>query len=139
MMLPTVLQALALSALPSLVVGKAIPSDPRDLLKVDDVNAEVIVYSAPPELLTLNVEVFVERDEEPSLPHLLPRALSKDQSDALKAHNDARKKKKLKALAWDSKLQAEALKWAKELAKNDKMKHSSGNQRKGQGENLAYA
>lgn len=139
-MLSTILQGLALSTLPSLVLGTAIPSDRRDLLKVDDVNADVIIYSGSPELLTVNADVLIARDEEESfISHLFPRALSKDQSDALKAHNDARKEKKLKALLWDNKLQAEALKWAKELAKNDKMKHSTGDQRKGQGENLAYA
>ncbi|KAJ4127962.1 hypothetical protein NW768_008245 [Fusarium equiseti] len=70
---------------------------------------------------------------------LFARALTSDQTEALKLHNDARKKVKVSALKWDTKLEAEALAYAKKIAKAGKMKHSEGKDRPGQGENLAYA
>ncbi|KAF5670037.1 PR-1 class pathogen related protein [Fusarium heterosporum] len=79
-------------------------------------------------------------DEKRSLfSRLSTRALTSDKKEALRLHNAARKKVKVDPLVWDSKLEASALKWAKKIAKNKKMAHSSGDDRSGQGENLAYA
>jgi uncharacterized protein YkwD len=79
-------------------------------------------------------------NEKRSILHqLFARALTDDQTEALKLHNDARKKVKVSALKWDTKLEADALAYAKKIAKAGKMTHSAGKDRPGQGENLAYA
>jgi hypothetical protein len=65
-------------------------------------------------------------------------ALNGDQSKALKIHNDGRKAKGCPALTWDSGLAQHAQEWANHLAKIDKMEHSSGDKRPGEGENLAW-
>ncbi|KAI1473174.1 glycoside hydrolase family 128 protein [Daldinia caldariorum] len=66
-------------------------------------------------------------------------ALSPDQQKALNIHNDKRKGKGLKPLAWDSQLAKDAEIYAKHLAQIGKLQHSSGDQRPNQGENLAGA
>ena len=66
------------------------------------------------------------------------RALSNDENEALRLHNEARAKKGLPALAWDATLASHALAWAKSNAANNKMEHSSGDQRPNEGENLAF-
>ncbi|KAL4731380.1 hypothetical protein ACLX1H_000346 [Fusarium chlamydosporum] len=71
--------------------------------------------------------------------NIFRRALSSDQKEALSLHNSARSKVKVKALKWDTSLEADALAYAKKIAKAGKMKHSDGKDRPGQGENLAYA
>lgn len=79
-------------------------------------------------------------NEKRSIFHqLFARALTDDQTAALKLHNDARKKVKVSALKWDTDLEADALAYAKKIAKAGKMTHSAGKDRPGQGENLAYA
>ncbi|SPJ74183.1 related to plant PR-1 class of pathogen related proteins [Fusarium torulosum] len=71
---------------------------------------------------------------------LMTRAtMSSDDKEALRLHNEARSKVKVKALVWDYKLEAAALTWARKIAKDGKMKHSESKDRSGQGENLAYA
>ncbi|KAG8157100.1 hypothetical protein KVR01_013090 [Diaporthe batatas] len=65
-------------------------------------------------------------------------ALNGDQTKALKIHNDGRKTKGCPALKWDSTLAQHAQTWANHLAKIDKMEHSKGDQRPGEGENLAW-
>lgn len=65
-------------------------------------------------------------------------ALTGDQSKALKIHNDGRKTKGCPALTWDAGLAQHAQQWANHLAKIDKMEHSKGDQRPGEGENLAW-
>ncbi|KAI1849129.1 hypothetical protein JX265_013143 [Neoarthrinium moseri] len=65
-------------------------------------------------------------------------ALNGDQAKALKIHNDGRKTKGCPALTWDAGLAQHAQQWANHLAQIDKMEHSSGNQRPGEGENLAW-
>ncbi|KAI0200932.1 CAP domain-containing protein [Astrocystis sublimbata] len=65
--------------------------------------------------------------------------LGQDQQKALNAHNEKRKAKGLKPLAWDSKLAQNAEAYAKHLAQIGKLEHSSGDQRPNQGENLAWA
>lgn len=56
-------------------------------------------------------------------------------TDLLYYSNEARKKKNLPALAWDTGLEASAKAWANNLVKLGKLQHASGT---GQGENLAY-
>lgn len=65
-------------------------------------------------------------------------ALNGDQTKALKIHNDGRKTKGCPALTWDGTLAQHAQTWANHLAKIDKMEHSKGDQRPGEGENLAW-
>ena len=65
-------------------------------------------------------------------------ALNGDQTKALKIHNDGRKTKNCPALTWDAGLAQHAQQWANHLAKIDKMEHSKGDQRPGEGENLAW-
>jgi hypothetical protein len=72
-------------------------------------------------------------------PKLFSRAISSDQKEALRRHNVARSKVKVDAIKWDTKLEADALAYAKKIAKAGKMVHSDGKTRPGQGENLAYA
>ncbi|KAI1016408.1 hypothetical protein LB503_010300 [Fusarium chuoi] len=70
---------------------------------------------------------------------LFTRALTSDKKEALRRHNVARSKVKVKAIVWDSKLESAATAYAKKLAKAGKLKHSAGKDRPNQGENLAYA
>ncbi|KAH7234869.1 CAP domain-containing protein [Fusarium redolens] len=70
---------------------------------------------------------------------LFTRALTSDKKEALRRHNVARSKVKVKAIQWDSKLESAATAYAKKLAKAGKMQHSAGKDRPNQGENLAYA
>jgi uncharacterized protein YkwD len=72
-------------------------------------------------------------------PLIFSRALSPDYQQALKLHNDARAKKKLKPLVWDSKLYSAARAWAKHMANTSTFAHSPSKDRPNQGENLAYA
>lgn len=65
-------------------------------------------------------------------------ALNGDQTKALKIHNDGRKTKGCPPLAWDAGLAQHAQQWANHLAKIDKLEHSTGAQRPGEGENLAW-
>lgn len=65
-------------------------------------------------------------------------ALNSDQTKALAIHNDGRKTKGCPALKWDAGLAQHAQAWANHLAQIDKMEHSTGSQRPGEGENLAW-
>ena len=56
---------------------------------------------------------------------------------ALKAHNNARKEVGVPNLSWSKTLEADALKWAKNMVENEKMFHSSNESRPNQGENLS--
>ncbi|UPK95497.1 hypothetical protein LCI18_006432 [Fusarium solani-melongenae] len=73
-----------------------------------------------------------------SLSNLFPRALTADQKEGLRLHTVARQKKKVKALVWDTKLEAAARAWAQKIAKSGKLAHSASKDRPNQGENLAY-
>ena len=57
------------------------------------------------------------------------------QKDCLEAHNQYRVKHGAPGLKWSAKLASDAKKWAKELLRNNKLQHSSGDY----GENLAFA
>lgn len=85
----------------------------------------------------LDLEFDLEEDED-GTHTLVARAPSADQNEALKLHNAARSKKKVKALVWDSDLAYKAKAYAKVLAKKGTLEHSSSSSRPNQGENLAY-
>lgn len=78
-------------------------------------------------------------DKRSTFSNLFSRGITSDQKEALNRHNAARKAVKVAALKWDTKLEADALAYAKKIAKAGKMVHSEGKTRPGQGENLAYA
>lgn len=69
----------------------------------------------------------------------LVKRQSGDAAEALRLHNAKRSGRQLPALTWDSSLASSAQTWANRLAQQNRMEHSPGNQRPGQGENLAYA
>lgn len=57
------------------------------------------------------------------------------QKDCLENHNELRAQHGAPALKWSAKLASDCEKWAKELLRNNKLQHSSGDY----GENLAFA
>lgn len=57
------------------------------------------------------------------------------QKECLDNHNELRAKHGSPALKWSAKLASDCEKWAKELLRNNKLEHSSGEY----GENLAFA
>jgi uncharacterized protein YkwD len=101
----------------------------------------------PPQLT--DADKAVHKQEAPELSissapgvHVLATAhatLTGDQAAALKVQNDGRKGKGLAPLVWDNTLVHHAQQWANHLAQIDKMEHSTGSQRPGEGENLAWA
>lgn len=127
------IKALASLAIPTFALGSATPNvNEHDLAELD---TNVTIISGEPAFLILDAistrDVTPEEDEDYSS-QLLPRGLSKDDTEALRIHNAARKEKKLKPLVWDSKLQKDALNWAREMARTG-FRHSGA---KGQGENI---
>ena len=66
-------------------------------------------------------------------PALIIGQLDKDKLSALQAHNDARKEVGVAPLIWSEKLEEQALKYAKQIARTNNYKHSSTRD----GENLA--
>ena len=58
---------------------------------------------------------------------------TEDQTKSLKVHNDARKEVGVPPLAWSKKLEEQALKYAKQIARTNNYKHSNTKD----GENLA--
>lgn len=60
---------------------------------------------------------------------------NKFQKECLDAHNKLRAEHGAPPLKWSSKLASDSSKWAKDLLKNNKLQHSSGEY----GENLAFA
>ncbi|KAL7624219.1 hypothetical protein AAE478_005778 [Parahypoxylon ruwenzoriense] len=79
----------------------------------------------------------VAEDGEEQTEFGVAAALSPDQQEALKIHNNKRGQKGVKPLAWDNKLARDAETYAKHLAQIGRLEHSSGDQRPNQGENLA--
>lgn len=78
-------------------------------------------------------------DHSGELPaHLFSRALGADHQEALRLHNAARAKKKLKPLVWDNTLWTHAKAYAKSMAASGKFAHCPASKRPGEGENLAY-
>lgn len=137
----------------TLTLASPIPDDanldigPDDVLDPNtipiDVGATIIV--GIPILLDLGTSPktpLVQREPTTTdtFVELSARARSKDQQNALKLHNQARRAKGLSKLVWDKQLTADAMAWAQQLAKNNNgLQHSSNESRPGQGENLAYS
>lgn len=65
-------------------------------------------------------------------------SITSDQQEGLRLHNIARAGRGLRALLWDSNLEADALDWAQTMAQSGEFEHSKNSQRPGQGENLAF-
>lgn len=66
--------------------------------------------------------------------------LSEDQKHALDMHNQARAHHGCPPLAWDDELAKHATAWAEnEAHKIGHMQHSTGSERPGEGENLAWS
>jgi len=59
-------------------------------------------------------------------------------AEVLACHNKCRRRHNTQAAIWSDHLAGEAQKWANQLAKTGKFQHAHPNQRKGQGENIAY-
>ena len=66
-------------------------------------------------------------------PTLILGQLDKDKLSALQVHNDARKEVGVAPLVWSEKLEQQALKYAKQIARTNNYKHSKTRD----GENLA--
>lgn len=124
-------QALVAFALPSFVLGSAIPRD------VSDIDAGVTLATLEPQFFALDTITAREAlEEDIDTPHLAARALTADEAESFRIHNAARKEKGLKPLVWDQKLWQDALAYAKVLAKKGRLEHSTN--RNGQGENLGF-
>jgi len=140
----------------SLSLAKPLPDDvnldigPDDVLDPETIPVDVgatIVLGIPAllDLGTSSSTPLIPREPATlstteTLIDLISRGRSKDQQNALKLHNQARRAKGLAKLTWDKQLTADALAWAQQLATNNNgLQHSSNESRPGQGENLAYS
>lgn len=122
----------------SVVLATPVPDDQLMEARADDIPSDVLVITGVPELLDLPEKRSFIEDEDELTRRQSATPPTADHVAALRLHNAARAKKKLTALKWDKKLEADAKAWAKKLAAKDKMTHSTSAQRPGQGENLAY-
>ncbi|KAH7153267.1 CAP domain-containing protein [Dactylonectria macrodidyma] len=134
-MLFTTVSAL-LFALPAL--GGVLPSENKEV-RSESIPVGVSVVLGKPDVVfaracTPIVEIPGRRDLQ-----LFSRAISADQKEALRLHNVARAKKKVRSMVWSPTLAGYALTYAKKLAKAGTLKHSAYEDRINQGENLAYA
>lgn len=141
-MLPKTTIAVILFGLQSFVFANPLPSNELD--DSNDNNILDVDLSLGITLLTGEPEIFNSLDERAAFDDAaedadILRRQTGDAAEALRLHNSKRAGKKLSALTWDSTLASNAKAWAEKLAKQDKMEHSSGSSRPGQGENLAYA
>jgi uncharacterized protein YkwD len=101
---------------------------------------DVTIVTGEPEIGTALQNENVPLGEVSNLEHTVRRqALSADQTEALRLHNNFRSTKSLKSLIWDATLTKYAQEWADYLAQTSQMVHSKPENRTGQGENLAYA
>jgi hypothetical protein len=124
-----------------------IPSDPQPNYHVLAADTSFMQLGVDPVVCYDKGNQTEEEDDDDSdsnekrsvLYQLFSRAITSDQKESLSLHNAARKKVKVAELKWDTKLEADALAYAKKIAKAGKMVHSEGKTRPGQGENLAYA
>lgn len=123
----------------SAVLASPVPDGQLVEERADDIPSDVLVITGTPEYLELSEKRFVFEEEEDLTRRQSATPPTADHREALRLHNAARAKKNLKALQWDKQLEADAKAWAKKIAAQDKMVHSSSDQRPGQGENLAYA
>ncbi|KAM0235274.1 hypothetical protein ACHAPO_006071, partial [Fusarium lateritium] len=124
-----------------------IPNDPQPKYHVLAADTSLVQLGVDPIVCHDKDNKTEEEDDDDSdgnekrsvFYQLFSRAVTSDQKEALSLHNAARKKVKVADLKWDTKLEADALAYAKKIAKAGKMVHSKGETRPGQGENLAYA
>lgn len=128
-------KSLVLSLFSTGVLSTPVPDE--ELVEVRAVASDVLILGAPEVLSLADKRFLFEEDELVSRQQTTPPTA--DHREALRLHNAARTRKGLKSLIWDKKLETDAKAWAKQIAANDKMVHSSGSQRPGQGENLAYS
>ncbi|KAK7423504.1 hypothetical protein QQX98_000961 [Neonectria punicea] len=132
-------RSLLLFGFQSAVAGHQVPANNREVQA--DVPAHIIVHLGKPELIVSadkrSIDLDVHIGQRGNLP-IFPRALTVNQTEVLKLHNNARAKKKLKPLVWDRTLERNAKNWAVKIAKSGKLQHSANSDRPNQGENLAY-
>lgn len=101
-------------------------------------DGDVVSQVGEPLLLEVGDAIDISEVNEEEMTESAAASLSPDQQKALNAHNNKRKGKGLKPLAWDAQLAKNATAYAHHLAKIGKLQHSPGNQRPNQGENLAW-
>jgi uncharacterized protein YkwD len=106
-----------------------------EVLEADLSGQEEVLIAGEPDLALSEKRDLEDRDQ---IVQLVARQSSSDQSEALRMHNAVRARRGVRALVWDSNLEANALAWAQQLARDRKFEHSDSSQRPGQGENLAY-
>lgn len=125
----------------SAVLASPVPDDQLVKAREDSVSADVLVITGTPEILDFSEQrLLVEDEDEDELTRRQSATPpTADHREALRLHNAARARKKLPALQWDKKLETDAKAYAKKIAAQDKMVHSSNAERPGQGEKLAYA
>ena len=87
-------------------------------------------------ILLLFVTIITSCGEDDNDSIVSSSLAEEDISLALKVHNDARAAVGVQSLVWSKTLEADALEWAKTMAKKDDLSHSSKESRTGQGENL---
>ena len=75
-------------------------------------------------------------EEDFEVPNELYGLTQEDINEALQIHNNARKDVGVSNLNWSEELSRDASKWAKQMAKDDRMYHSENDSRPGQGENF---
>ncbi|KAH6895993.1 CAP domain-containing protein [Thelonectria olida] len=148
MLFSTFYGPLLLVAMQTVVLGDPIPIYNRDVHHPQARSSEttdVTIIKGGPALYPRHMG-SIEYDHDLDVrgidaahPLIFSRALSPDHQEALRLHNAARAKKKLKPLVWDSKLWQDAKVWAKHMAKTGTFAHSPSKDRPNQGENLAYA
>lgn len=130
-------QAFLTLALSSFVVGDVISAGDQ-LPDLSGIPSDVTVEVGEPEYIK-SAKLAVREAVGLEGNSLLARALSNDENEAFRLHNQARATKNIPSLTWDDNLANNARVWAQELARRGKMEHSSGDQRPNQGENLAFA
>uniref|UniRef100_A0A8H7TNN2 SCP domain-containing protein n=1 Tax=Bionectria ochroleuca TaxID=29856 RepID=A0A8H7TNN2_BIOOC len=106
-----------------------------EVLEADLSGQEEVLIAGEPDLALSEKRDLEDGDQ---FVQLVARQSSSDQSEALRMHNAVRARRGVRALVWDSNLEANALAWAQQLARDRKFEHSDSSQRPGQGENLAY-
>ncbi|CAH0028818.1 unnamed protein product [Clonostachys rhizophaga] len=106
-----------------------------EVLEADLSGQEEVLIAGEPDLAISEKRDLEDGDE---IVQLVARQSNSDQSEALRMHNAVRARRGVRALVWDSNLEANALAWAQQLARDRKFEHSDSSQRPGQGENLAY-
>lgn len=124
----------------SAVFSSPVPNDNNVEAKQDNdvsVLLDVNVLTGIPELFEDSEKRFFDEEDDVQR-RQVANPPTADHREALRLHNAARTRKGLKPLVWDKKLETDAKAYAKQIAAQDKMVHSSSASRPNQGENLAY-